>query len=193
MEMTGAILAGGKSRRMGRDKATLRMGDRVLIRHTYDVAKRVFSKILVVSSVHREIEGVEARMVRDFLPVSGSVTGIVSALLNAETPYVFVLGCDMPFLTEDGIRYLIDQVHGEDVIVPKTEAGFEPMHAIYGRSCISPMLTAIERGYMKVTDVFNSLTVRLVSPHPLFLNKGIPVFTNINTEEDLNRAAGILR
>ena len=186
--MTCAILSGGKSTRMGRDKATIRVGETSLIGHTYAVAKEIFTDIMVVSSLHTSIDGVAARIVHDALPIPGSLTGIASALLNADTPYVFVLGCDMPFLSHAAILYMIDQVHGEHVIIPRTEAGFEPLHAIYHRSCLSPMLTVLERGHMKVTDLFALLRVRALPSNPLFLNRGVSVFTNVNTREDLSRA-----
>lgn len=188
MEMTCAILSGGKSTRMGQDKATLRVGETTLIGQTHAVARNIFPDVMVVSSLHTSIEGVPARIVHDVLPVSGSLTGIASALLNADTPYVFILGCDMPFLTAAAILYVIDQVHGEQVIVPKTDEGFEPLHAIYHRSCLSSMLAHIELGYMKIERLFPFFSVRALPQNPSFLNHGVSVFTNVNTREDLNRA-----
>ncbi|OPY69859.1 MAG: putative molybdenum cofactor guanylyltransferase [Syntrophorhabdaceae bacterium PtaU1.Bin034] len=178
---------------MGRDKATIRVGDKPLIRYTYDVVKRIFSRIMVVSSRHEAIEGVEARIVEDVFPISGSMTGIVSALLNSDTGYVFVVGCDMPFLNEQAIRYMIDEVNGEDILVPRTEGGLEPTHAIYNRSCISPMLTALERGQMKIRGVFDLLRVRILPVNSLFFNGDVSVFTNVNNQEDLERAKRALR
>ncbi len=178
---------------MGRDKATIRVYDKTLIERTYEVARRIFNDIVVVSSVHDLIPGIEARVVKDVLPIPGSLTGIVSALLNSDLPYVFVLGCDMPFLTEESIRYVLNQNHGEQIIIPKTEAGYEPMHAIYHRSCISAMLVAIEQGRMKVTDLFPFFCVKTVAPSASFFNRGVPVFRNINTREDLRLAEEALR
>jgi molybdopterin-guanine dinucleotide biosynthesis protein A len=83
MEVTCAILSGGMSRRIGRDKATLQIGGETLIRHVYHVAKRVFSRIIVVSSHHEDFHEVDAPIVADILPLHGSLTGIVSALIHA--------------------------------------------------------------------------------------------------------------
>lgn len=178
---------------MGRDKATIQVHDRALISRTYEVARKVFDEIMVVSTLHDAIPGIEARIVRDVLPVSGSLTGIVSALLWAETPYVFILGCDMPFLTENAIRHVMNENHGEAIIIPRTKAGFEPMHAMYHRSCLSAMLVAIERGRMKIGDLYPLFCVRIVPDDPIFQNNGVPVFMNINTEEDLRLAETSLR
>ncbi len=188
METSCAILSGGKSTRMGQDKATIMVGECTLIGHTYAVAREVFADVMVVSSLHTSIDDVTARIVHDVLPIPGSLTGIASALLNANTPYVFVLGCDMPFLTHAAIRYMIEQAHGEHLIIPRTEAGFEPLHAIYHRSCLSPMLASLERGHMKIGDLFAFFRIKTVPPNPLFFNHGVSVFTNVNTREDLNRA-----
>lgn len=189
MEMECAILSGGKSTRMGTDKAMLRMGSEgTLIGRTYSVASEVFSDIMVVSSIHESIEGVRARIVHDVVPIPGSLTGIASALLHANKPYVFVLGCDMPFLTSAAILHIIDQVKGEQIIVPITEDGMEPLHAVYHRSCLSPMLSALERGHMKINLLFPFFCVKTLPPDPVFLNHGVSVFMNVNTREDLSRA-----
>jgi molybdopterin-guanine dinucleotide biosynthesis protein A len=173
---------------MGQDKATMRVGEDTLIGRTHGVVRDIFPDIMVVSSLHASIEDVPVRIVHDVLPVPGSLTGIASALLDADTPYVFILGCDMPFLTPEAILYMMDQVHGEQVIVPRTDGGFEPLHAIYHRSCLSSMLTYIERGHMKIERLFPLFSVRPLPPDPAFLNHGVSVFTNVNTREDLNRA-----
>jgi molybdopterin-guanine dinucleotide biosynthesis protein A len=192
-DISCAILSGGRSKRMGRDKATLLVAGRTLLRRTYDIVRPIFSDIMVVSSFHNAVEGVDARIIPDVLPIRGTMTGVVSALLSSGTPHVFALGCDMPFLNEEAIRFTISEFSGEDLLIPWTDAGYEPLHAIYSRSCISPMLTAIERGHFKMTSLLPFLRVRILPAGPLFVNNGISVFTNVNTEEDLTRAEKILR
>jgi molybdenum cofactor guanylyltransferase len=193
MKVSCAILSGGRSRRMGQDKATLLIHDRTLISRTYDLMQKVFSDIMIVSSRHQEFEGLNARLVQDVLPFRGSITGVASALLASNTPFVFVVGCDMPFLNEEAIRYMIDDLREEDALVPKTQAGFEPLHSIYSRTCLSPILGEIEWGRMKLTDTYRFMRIRTFSPNSLFLTNGIPVFTNINTREDLYRAEMVLK
>lgn len=173
---------------MGRDKAMIQVGDTTLLHHTYDIARRIFPEIMIVSSFHDEIPGIDVRIVKDIVPVSGSLTGVVSALLAAETPYVFVLSCDMPFLREEAIRHVLRENHGEHVVIPQTEAGLEPMHAMYHRCCISTMLTAIGRDHMKISRLLPFFSVRIVPSNPLFFNEGMSVFMNVNTTEDLRRA-----
>ena len=161
------------------------MNNKALIQQVYDKVKTVFSDIIIVSNHHERLRGIDEPIVRDVIPVQASMVGVVSALITANTPYVFVIACDMPFVSVEAIRYMVDEVHGEDVVVPKTKAGYEPLHAIYSRSCISTMLTLIERRRLKLTGVFPFLSVREVQDHPSFLHKGLSIFTNITVEEDL--------
>lgn len=192
MDVTCAILAGGKSKRMGRDKALIPVGDRALLSRVYAVAEEVFSDILVLSNLHTHLDKVRAPIVKDVIPRQGPMIGIVSALLYARTPYVFVLACDMPFLRKDAIEYVLTAARGEDIVIPKTEKGFEPLHALYNRSCISPLLSAIERGRMKIPDIFPLLSVKVVEGKEVFMSQGLSIFTNINTEEDLSRAQSLI-
>jgi molybdopterin-guanine dinucleotide biosynthesis protein A len=186
MDVSCAILAGGKSSRMGKDKATLMVGDKALINQVYDKARLVFDEILVVSNHHERLPGIEAPIIRDILPIRSSIVGIASALLYARTPYVFVLACDMPFITEQSIWRVLGDVHGEDIIIPRTKNGYEPLHAVYNRSCLSIMLTLIGRQRLKVRDLFPFLFVKEVWGNNTFMNREVSVFTNINVEEDLS-------
>jgi ribosomal-protein-alanine acetyltransferase len=190
MDITCAILAGGGSTRMGRDKATLTLGDRPLIHHVYEKARKVFKEVIILSKARPGFEGIDAAVLPDLFPIQSPMVGVVSALLYANTPYVFILACDMPALSEKALAYMVDQVRGEDVIIPRTSKGYEALHAIYGRSCISYFLTAIGRGRLRINDVLAYLRVREVWDHPVFVHKGRSVFTNINVKEDLVAASG---
>jgi molybdopterin-guanine dinucleotide biosynthesis protein A len=192
MDITCAILSGGRSRRMGRDKASMPVAGVPLIERIFTTARTIFDDVMIVSNNAVWLEGKEAPTVKDALPVSGSLTGIVSALLAAETPYVFVLGCDMPFLRPEAIRFMMEKVQGQDIVIPQTGVWLEPLHAIYNRTCISPMLSAIQRNEMKIRGILPYVSVETIEPNDLFFTDGISVFTNINTEEDLKRAEKLL-
>lgn len=170
---------------MGRDKATLRIKEGLLIERVYRVVQRVFQRTIILSSRHENIEGIDAPIYNDMLPMRGTLVGIVSALMVSSDPYVFVLACDMPFVSEEALDYMISQVHGEDVVVPRLERGYEPLHAIYNKSCMAPMLRAISRENMKISDVFPFLFVRELGDNPCFKKNGMSIFANLNTEKDL--------
>lgn len=185
MNITCAILAGGYSTRMGQDKATLEINGKVLINYIFDKVKNVFQNIVIVSNNHSAFKGINVPVIKDIVPVRGSMVGIVSALMYSHDPYVFVCACDMPFIHENAIHYMMNEMNGEDIIIPKTEKGYEPLHALYGRSCISHMLTAIERDKLKIAGIFPVLTVKALNDHTSFYNNGRSVFTNITTVADL--------
>lgn len=170
---------------MGSDKATLPVGTKPLINRVYDEAKKVFDEIIIISNHHKIIAGLDVPIFKDILPVQSPIVGIVSALLYADTPYVFVLACDMLFVSKESIEYMIDEAHGEDLIIPRSKGGYEPLYAIYGRSCIPHLFKLIAQNSLKATGVFPFLSVRVLDEHPYFTNNGYSVFTNINTIDDL--------
>ena len=170
---------------MGQDKVTLEINGKALINYVFDKVKNVFRNIVIVSNNHNEFKDMNAPVIKDVLPVRGSIVGIVSALMYSQDPYVFVCACDMPFIHENTIRYMINEINGEDIIIPKTKIGYEPLCALYNRTCISYMLTNIERNRLKIAGIFPVLTVKTLRDHPSFYNNGYPVFTNINAAADL--------
>jgi molybdenum cofactor guanylyltransferase len=186
MDFTCAILAGGKSSRMGRDKATLQVGEKTLIRTVYEKVNEVFDRVIVVSRLHDRIEGVEAPIYEDVVPFGGSVAGIVTALLYSETPYVFILACDMPFLSRDALEYMMNEAStGEEVIIPKVPLGYEPFHAIYNRSCIAHYFRLLQRNQLKVGAILPYVSVKVLQGYAGFFVDGRSVFTNVNTTKDL--------
>jgi molybdopterin-guanine dinucleotide biosynthesis protein A len=186
MDYTCAILAGGKSTRMGADKATLKVHDKALIQQVYEKAHHVFKDILIISNHHDRFYGIDSPIIKDIFPVQSSIVGITSALLSSNTSYVFILACDMPFVSVQSIECVLNNVHGEDIVIPHTKNGFEPLHAVYNRSCISVLLTSIGRHQLKVTDLFPFFSVKEIGEDPAFVNRGTSVFTNITVKEDLS-------
>lgn len=185
MNVTCAILAGGKSLRMGRDKATLSVGTKPLINRVYDEAKKVFKDIIIISNHHKIIDGLNVPIFEDILPIQTPIAGIVSALLYADNPYVFVLACDMPFVSEKSIEYIIDKVQGEDLIIPRSRGGYEPLYAIYNRACIPHLLKLLTQNKLKISYLFPFISLKVLNENLCFINNGYSVFTNINAIDDL--------
>jgi molybdenum cofactor guanylyltransferase len=191
MKMTCAILAGGKSSRMGQDKATIKVGGKTLIRLAYDRVKEVFDDVIIVSRLHSTIESIDAPVLKDVVPFGNSMIGIVTALLYSKTPYTFVVACDMPFLSTEAFKCMADEATGEDIIIPKTKLGFEPLHAIYNRSCIAHFLRLVGQGKFKVVEVLPFVSVKVLKEEPCFLRNGNSVFTNVNAMNDLSMVKAV--
>jgi molybdopterin-guanine dinucleotide biosynthesis protein A len=186
MSITCAILAGGKSRRMGQDKATMPVGGKSLVNRVYDEVKGLFEEVFVISTRHRSIAGIDVPILEDIIPIQSPIVGLVSALLYSRNPYVFVLACDLPFISQRSIEFILGEARGEDLIIPKTKGGYEPLYALYNKSCIPSLFRLIERNRLKLTDVFPYLTMKVLpGEHPCFMNKGNSVFINVNALDDL--------
>jgi molybdopterin-guanine dinucleotide biosynthesis protein A len=189
--MTCAILAGGKSTRMGQDKATIKIGDKALIHLVYDKVKEVFDEVIILSKLHDTIENIDAPVLKDVVPFGNSMAGIASALLYSKTPYTFVVACDMPFLSTEAFNYMVNEVTGEDIIIPKTKLGFEPLHAIYNRSCIAHFFRLIGQDRFKIAGILPFVSVKELKEQPCFFRNGGSVFTNINAMKDLSMVEAI--
>lgn len=185
MDMACVILAGGRSTRMGRDKATTAFRGGTLIKRVYDTVKDIFPEILVVSSLHDTIDGVDAPIVKDIVPLQSPMVGIATGLIHSQRPGVFAVACDMPFLSVDAIRYVLAQAGNEDITIPKIGGYYEPLHAIYRRTCLAPFLRLIGLNLLKVAGVFPYVTAKAVDDHPCFHAGDFLVFSNINTLEAL--------
>lgn len=188
MDMTCAILAGGRSMRMGRDKATAVFRGGTLIKRVHDTVKGIFPEIIIVSSMHDAIDGVEAPIVKDIVPLQSPMVGIATALIHSKHPRVFVVACDMPFLSSEAIRYVSSRAADDDITIPRIGEYYEPLHAVYGRACLAPFLRLIGLNLLKVAGVFPYVSVKAVDDHPCFHAGDFLVFSNINTIEALETA-----
>ncbi len=187
MKVSCAILAGGSSTRMGLDKATVIFNGKALIRHVYDIAKGIFDEVMVITKDGRSPEGIPVKIYRDIMPLGSPMVGILTSLIKSSKEYTFVVACDMPFITEESLRCVIGNLKNEDIVVPQTKKGFEPLHAIYGKRCIPFFLKMLDLGFMKIQTVFPFLEVKIVEDNPSFYNRGTSVFANINTKEELEK------
>ncbi len=180
-----AILAGGRSSRFGQDKATIRINGKTLIGHVYDTVSRVFESVVVVSSRHRKLEDVPVPIIKDALPCAGAMTGIITALLCSGSEHTFVVACDMPLVSTEIFTHMILELSGEDILIPKTKFGYEPLHAIYSRACLSAMFKLLQAGRFKITDVFPFVSVKELTDEGRFYRNGKLAFANVNTMADL--------
>ena len=186
--MTAIILAGGKSLRMGSNKALLRYGSSTFIEQQVTILKNIFDEILISADNANAYERLHLPIVPDIIPDMGPLSGICAGLMRAKSSYAFVIACDMPFINEKVILYLKEQTNGYDVVVPQTRRGLEPMHAFYSRSCIQPIYHCLEKGKLRIIDFFNEVRVRVVDEKEFKgLDASIKSLINLNTPEEYKR------
>jgi molybdopterin-guanine dinucleotide biosynthesis protein A len=160
--VSGIILAGGQSRRMGRDKALIDFQGKPLIAHVIDTLRTLAQDVVVVSNRSDSYDPLGARMAADYDPPCGPLGGIAAGLQAVDSELAIVVACDMPFLNVALLRWLIDQAAGYDAVVPQTGGEYEPLHAIYRRTCYDPIVRRIEQGDRRVISFFADVRLRAI-------------------------------
>ena len=195
-DITGVLLAGGKSRRMGFDKRFLKLDGETLLRRVLSVYERLFTEIvIVVAEPTPELGDLGHRIVTDLIPNCASLGGLYTGLSIAGRTRIFAAACDMPFLNPAAIDYLVDLCE-DDVVVPKLATGLQPMHAIYSKACLPYFKRMIDMHHLSIQEILENqeLRVRLVSEEELRgVDPQLLSFLNLNTPADAELAKIVVR
>lgn len=195
--MTCVVLAGGRSLRLGRDKAWEEVGgESLLVRVIHHLAS--LSTEIIVATASGEATCLppvlKVRTVVDHYPGRGALGGIHAGLSDARYFHSLVVACDMPFLNLGLLRYMMDVCSPYDVVIPRYNGRLEPLHAIYSKRCLEPIRTALESGEHRIVSFFPLVKVRYLDEVEIerFDRDGLSFF-NINTQADLDRARTLVR
>ena len=195
IDVTGILLAGGKSRRMGEDKRYLVVGEQTLLERGLAVLHSIFQEVLVVIAQDSPPLDVGARVVRDLVPECGSLGGLYTGLVQATTPFIFVVACDMPFLDPAVITQFTSRRAAADIVMAKLAARLHPMHALYGKRCLPVVEEMIRTRQLMIQEIVlqSSLLVRYVTEADLVaIDPTGRSFQNVNTPADLEVARSLL-
>jgi molybdenum cofactor guanylyltransferase len=189
-EYIAAVLAGGRGRRMGADKASLEIGGRSVLERVLDCLMDIFTKILLVVQDENYNTpagyGERLKVVVDVLPGKGPLGGIYTALEHSPAPYVFVIACDMPYPSCDLIHCLLAEAPGRDAVVPRRGEYIEPLFAVYSRETRGKILPRLESNRLKIHEFIDNLNVRYLDENEISAcDPRSRSFFNINTPEDL--------
>jgi molybdenum cofactor guanylyltransferase len=189
MQATGVILAGGKSRRMGRDKAFLPFGTGLLIERVIEVVQQVTADVILITNTPERYQRFGLPMFSDVIAEAGSLGGIYTGLVSAKTPYSLCLACDMPFVKPTFLRFLCGTAAEADVVIPRNAEDFQPLCAVYSQVCRDPIRHKIEAGQLKITGFFDQVHVRVIEGDLLARYDPYDImFFNANTPEEYERA-----
>ena len=190
---SAVILAGGQSRRLGRDKAVELIGGLPLIRRVIQRVEQVACEVLVVVADSSRGGALPLdprhRVVLDRYPGTGSLGGIFSGLEAASNPWAIAVACDMPFLNLSLIDRMLVLREDVDVVVPLIEGHPEPTHALYSKACLPFIEPKLLNRQLKISGFYDQVRVHYVpedevaSMDPHFLS-----FFNVNTPADLDKA-----
>jgi molybdopterin-guanine dinucleotide biosynthesis protein A len=191
--MTSIVLAGGKSLRLGRNKALEEIGGRRLIERVIERLARLGNDIIVVTSSRSQLPDLGVKMVTDSYPGRGNLVGMYSGLKEVSSQHALVVGCDMPLLNVALLRHLTELSTGFDVVIPRVGDELEPLHAVYSKNCLAPIEATLGEGKLRISDFFSAVRVRYVESVEIdrFDPRHLSFF-NINSEADLERAQALI-
>ena len=195
-EVAAIVLAGGRSTRLGRDKASELLLGRTLLQHVIDRVSALVDEIVVVSAPGQPLPPVSTlrpmRVAEDLYPGCGPLGGIFTGLRATDAERCLAVACDMPLLSDALLRELLRRSPACDVVMPVIEFP-EPLHAVYGRACIDPIRERLDARQLKITNFLGAVNVCYVKEDECRrFDPDLRSFMNTNTEEDLNRARELL-
>jgi molybdopterin-guanine dinucleotide biosynthesis protein A len=182
-DVTGVILAGGRSSRMGRDKAMLKMGAVTLFDRILGIMQSFFLRVIIAGD-RPDLSRPGIPCYSDYYPGS-ALGGLYTGLFEAKTDMIFVSSCDIPFPAPDIIRILLSDREGYDVVVPLTPDGFEPLFALYHKNCLPAMRDMLERKAYRIFDFYPLVRIRYRQAGELPPDWRWSLM-NVNTPEEFN-------
>jgi len=191
-KISGIVLGGGESRRMGRDKRRLQWEGEPFLDRVSRVMDTLFEEVLVVTAQEDyDCSHLPVRLVTDKIPQKGSLGGLYTGLLEAKNSLVFVVACDMPFLQRECISRFCVFSGIADVLVVKLSSGIQPLHARYSKRCAPIIEQMIQKEDLKIQNLVthSDLAVEIMG-ESLFddIDPYRRSFMNINTPADLEFA-----
>jgi len=193
LDISCIVLAGGKGLRLGRDKAQETVGNSNLLQRVVSQLSSFSNDIIIVTAREKSLSQFTGcprfRIVADAYPGKGALVGLGSGLAASNSWYNLVVACDMPFLNQDLLRYMIKLSAGFDLVVPRVGKLVEPLHAVYSKSCLAPIEQLLSQGNLRVRALFDLVKVRYVEADEIdsFDPKHLSFF-NVNTKADLEKA-----
>jgi len=190
MHKTVIVLAGGKSARMGQDKARMPFGDRPLLRVVTETLQPHFDDmILVTNEPEHHLTEPNLRVVTDIHPHQGPLGGIMAGLLAANSRHAMIVGCDMPFLNHRLLDFLWSKRDWGEVVVPLTHEALAPICAVYDRTILPTIYAALAAGERRVMGLYPKLKVHYVREEELLpYDPDLHSLRNLNTPEDYQAA-----
>ncbi len=186
------LLAGGKSKRFGHNKALIQIGGKRLIDIIIKKLSEVFPEVCLITTPQNSYQDIQIKKYFDIIPDKGSLGGIYTGLVESKTSHSFFFACDMPFINVELIEYMKKVKLDYDLLIPRTEKGLQPLHAVYSKVCIPHIERMISENNFKIINFYDKINIEYIPEE--ICNKFDPegrIFLNINTPDDLKIAEKI--
>jgi len=188
------ILAGGASKRYGQNKALLEVSGVPLIDRIAEQMKNIFTRVILVTNQKKDFEYLELPMVEDIIKGLGPIGGIYTGLSSITEQAGFFVACDMPLLHKGLIRYMVENIDNHSAVVPSIGKFFEPLHALYARSCLGPIKGLIDHKRYQVRLLYDYVSVRYVKEDEIrIFSSPAEIFLNINTPEEFEKIQSFVK
>jgi len=187
--LTGFVLAGGASRRMGRDKTQIQWGSGTLLTHAIERVECVAAEVFVVGAV--QANNVPVNVIKDQISGVGPLAGIHTALTYSSTDWNLILGVDLPLITPEILGWLaqVPADNSEMAIVSRVHRRLQPLCGIYHRDCLTEIDRALAKRDSSIHRLLERINTRIIEEDQLIGTGFSPeMFLNVNTPEDLERA-----
>ena len=188
MVIHGFVTAGGRSSRMGTDKAWLEIDGRPMIQRAVDALNQVTSTVSIIAN-GAEYARLGLPVLADLNSGIGPLEAIRVALASSRAPFVLLVACDLPFVTAEFLNFLLDRVEDHQALAPLNPDGqLEPLCAIYSTEALKHVTELIRSGERKVSRLLDCLRTRLIPFEDFSKLPGAErFFFNVNTPEDYSR------
>jgi molybdenum cofactor guanylyltransferase len=192
MKCTGIILCGGKSTRMGKNKALLKLGVKTLVEHVADTLSVLCNEI-ILSTNSAELDFLPHKKVQDKIENIGPIAGFYSALLESKTDHNLIVSCDTPFISSALLSFLLNNSSGFDTVLPVLRDQLQPMVGYFHKNMVSVLESAFLAKNYKPINIFENSKLNAVE-----VNEDLPFYSeysffNINSQEDYEQAKVIYR
>lgn len=185
-----AILAGGKSSRMGRNKALLELGGKRVIERVIDAAQEICSPLFIVSDDAETYRFLNLPVYPDIYKNSGPLGGIHSALHNTTADRVLILSCDLPFVIPEALRYLISNCNEYDAVIFSDGEKLHPLCGVYQKKCQGLVKECIVRKELSIRLFLKQLNMQIVALQTDLDPEGL-LLKNLNTIEDYEECLSV--
>ena len=171
---------------MGQNKAFIRIEGVPIINRICGLFRELFQEVIIVTNEKELFKNVDSKICADILPNKGALGGLYTGIYFSNFNYSFCVACDMPFINKSLVQYLIGKAGDDDVIIPRTKDGLQPLHALYSKNCLNPIKEIIEQGKYKIMDFYSMVKVRIIREEDfIHLDPSKVSFINVNTPEEL--------
>jgi len=172
---------------MGQNKAFIEVEGSPIISRIYDLFRELFDEVIIVTNDPDSFKRFSQKVFQDLIPGKGALGGLYTGIFFSSFRYSFCVACDMPFINTSLVRFLFENIAADDdVIVPRTKDGLQPLHAIYSKGCLAPIQRIIEGGKYRIIDFYKMVKVKIISEENfLGLDPCRESFVNVNTPEEL--------